>query len=71
MDHTNECTPKHLRVGVNSALVNDAALARLLIRKGLITLEEYESAIAYQMELEVQAYETNLSQYFGKKITLS
>jgi hypothetical protein len=37
----NDTTPKHLRVGVNSALVESGALAELLIGKGLITRTEY------------------------------
>ena len=54
---TAETTPKHLRVGVNSAMVNDAAIARLLIGKGIITLAEYEGAVADEMEREVKRYE--------------
>lgn len=54
-------TAKHLRVGVNSALVNDAALVRLLVAKGLITMEEYLREVADQMEREVKRYEERLS----------
>ena len=32
--------PKHLRVGINSAMVEHAALVRLLISKGVITDED-------------------------------
>ena len=49
--------PKHLRVGINSALVNDAAIATLLIEKGIFTLEEYQKAVADAMEREVVRYE--------------
>jgi len=52
-----DTTPKHLRVGVNSAMVNDAAITKLLIEKGLFTMEEYAKAVADEMELEVQRYE--------------
>jgi hypothetical protein len=48
-----EDTPSGLRVGVNSAMVNDVALATLLIEKGIITEDEYEGAIADAMETEV------------------
>lgn len=57
--------PKHLRVGVNSALVNDAALAKLLIAKGIITLQEYMIAVADEMEEEVQRYEASANKGFG------
>lgn len=58
---SDDATPKHLRVGINSALVNDAALVRLLIDKGVLTLAEYERAVADQMEREVADYEARLS----------
>lgn len=49
--------PKHLRVGVNSALVGNAALAKLLIDKGIFTLDEYGKVLADEMEREVARYE--------------
>ena len=55
-----ECEPKHLRVGINSALVGNAALARLLIEKGVFTLDEYEAAQAAEMEAEKDRYEHRL-----------
>jgi len=55
-----ECEPKHLRVGVNSAMVGNAALARLLIDKGVFTLDEYEAAQADEMEAEQARYENRL-----------
>jgi len=56
-DRAAATEPKHLRVGINSALVNDAALVQLLIRKGIITMDEYASAVADEMEIEVKRYE--------------
>lgn len=53
-------SPKHLRVGVNSSAVSLAALAGLLIEKGLITLDEYERANADEMEIEKRRYEERL-----------
>ena len=50
-------TPKHLRVGINSTLVGQAAIAGLLIERGLFTLDEYEKALADEMEAEVRRYE--------------
>lgn len=53
-------SPKHLRVGVNSAQVGIAALGRLLIDKGVITMDEYEAAMAAEMEAEQARYEQRL-----------
>lgn len=64
-------TPKHLRVGVNAALVEGGAVARLLIRKGLITKEEYFDAIIEGMKREVKTYEARLSKATGAKVTLA
>ena len=63
--------PKHLRVGVNSALVDSSSLAKLLIDKGVITPVEYHEAIADGMEAEVRRYEERLSRAKGVKITLA
>jgi len=60
LSDTAETEPKHLRVGVNSSLLNDAAIARLLIDRGIFTEEEYVGALADQMEFEQQRYERRL-----------
>lgn len=66
MNYDSKSTePKHLRVGVNSAMVESASLAELLINKGVITADEYLEAIAAGMEREAKRYETELSQRFG------
>lgn len=57
--------PKHLRVGVNTALVDMASLVRLLIAKGTITEEEYAKAIADGMEAEAARYEERLGATCG------
>lgn len=64
-------TPKHLRTGINSALVNDAAIAKLLIDKGIITEPEYVAEVARQMELEQARFEAKLSEHFGRPIHLA
>lgn len=51
---------KHLRVGANSAMVSQAAIASLLIQKGVFTLEEYMESQALEMEKEVESYEKRL-----------
>lgn len=69
---TGSTSPKHLRVGVNMALIDSGALAGLLIRKGLIGQEEYEEALADMAEKEKARYEVLLgSHYGGKSITLA
>jgi hypothetical protein len=57
MEHEpKETEPKHLRVGINSALSNTGGLVTLLIEKGVFTLEEYHTAMADAMERESGAY---------------
>jgi hypothetical protein len=50
-------SPKHLRTGVNSAMVNAEAIATLLITKGIITELEYVEALADAAERELARYE--------------
>lgn len=57
--------PKHLRVGVNTALCDHAGLVRLLIEKGIITEAEYMKAIADEMEREVGRFEQRAKAHFG------
>jgi hypothetical protein len=52
-------------------MVDHAALAKLLIDKGLITEQEYLCAIADAMEAEKARYEKHLSNLLGKTITLA
>lgn len=60
-----ETTPKHLRVGVNSAQCSTAALAVLLIDKGVITDDEYVAAVADEMERERDRYQQWLAERLG------
>lgn len=68
---SNSATPKHLRVGVNSAMIDSAAMARVLMAKGLFTLAEYSEALADVAEAEQRAYEERLSGALGVKVTLA
>ena len=63
--------PKFLRVGVNTAMSDHAALARLLVEKGVITEDDYMAALADEMEREVTRYEQSLSAALGAKIALA
>lgn len=60
-------TPKMLRVGVNAAMSDHSGLAGLLIKKGIITFDEYENAMAEAMEREADRYEAEVNaQYPGQ-----
>jgi len=63
MDHargSDDGSPKHLRVGVNSAQVGIAALTALLIERGIFTLDEYLESLAREARKEVDRYEALL-----------
>ena len=63
-------TPKHLRTGVNSAIVQASGLALLLIDKGIITEHEYWRFQVDAFRREVTAYEERLSRILGARIQL-
>lgn len=65
-----ETAPKHLRVGINSAMVEHSALAALLIEKGVISEAEYLTALADGMERERDTYAEWLRAAFGANIDL-
>lgn len=60
-----ETRPKDLRVGVNSALVSDGALVKLLVDKGVITHEEFMVSLIEMMEREVENYRQRINQRIG------
>lgn len=55
-----ETTPKHLRVGVNVAMCDQAALVQLLVARGVITEVEYYEALCASMEREVKLYQERI-----------
>lgn len=63
-------TPKHLRTGVNAALVDNGSLVDLLVRKGFITSLEVAEAMAAGMEAEVKRYEARIAEHVGAEIKL-
>jgi len=65
-----ETSPKHLRVGVNSTMVEHSALVGLLLRKGVITEAEFYAALADAAEAEQRLYESWLSERTGAAIRL-
>ena len=48
-------SPKHLRVGINSLKAEQAALAHMLIERGLFTLKEYQEAMTVALEHEAES----------------
>lgn len=58
---TGECAPKHLRVGVNSALASAEGIGQLLVRKGVITDAELQEAITAAVEDRVRQYRALLN----------
>jgi hypothetical protein len=64
-------TPKHLRTGLDIAMVEHGALVRLLIKKGLITEEEYFEEVIAGLEDEKRQYEERLQQLYGGKTKIT
>lgn len=64
-------SPKSLRVGVNSAMVQTSAILDLLVDKGLVTAKEAEDAIIKGMETEVERYKQELAKATGAEINLA
>lgn len=52
--------PKFLRVGINSALIETSALARLMLSKKIITNDEYFEMIIQVWREEVERYLVDL-----------
>jgi hypothetical protein len=67
---SNEAEPKHLRVGVNMAMVEHCALIEVLINKGICSLEQIKAANITALEREVDAYEKQLSDHYGREVKL-
>lgn len=64
-DREHAASRKHLRVGVNSAMVDASAIALVLMRKGIITPLEYMEALAQKMEEEAAVYERRINDAHG------
>lgn len=57
-------SPKHLRVGVNSAMVEHSALVNLLFKKKIITDVEFMEELRLAMNNELAIYEAELGLSF-------
>lgn len=65
-------SPKQLRVGVNSSMIETSALTRLLLSKGIIAdFNEWFEILCQVAEEEVQRYERRLSQATGTSVKLA
>ncbi len=56
---------KHLRTGLNLVIRDHASLAKLLIKKGIITRPEYEDAILAGLKEELEMLEKMHGVKFG------
>lgn len=68
-NYGQDTQPKHLRVGVNSALISSSALVQLLVEKGILTEEEYVKRLADLTEEEVKMYEEQLPADLKGRVT--
>ena len=66
----NETEPKHLRVGINSAMCDTAAMVKLLVSKNVITMDEYWKFLADEAEAEAKRYADILTAHLGTPIIL-
>ena len=62
---SKETHPKHLRVGINNALIQNSALQMLLVIKGIITPVEYAEAVEFLVEREVERYRREVASAMG------
>lgn len=56
-----QCEPKHLRVGINSAMIEASALARLMLAKKICTADEYFEMIIQVWREEVERYQADVA----------
>ncbi|MBD2261412.1 hypothetical protein [Pseudanabaena sp. FACHB-2040] len=67
----SQVAPKHLRVGVNSAMVEHSAVVRLLLEKGIFTELEFYESLCEVMEEEAQRYKRQLREHYGGDVDLA
>lgn len=66
LEHGSDCaSPKHLRVGINMGKADMAGLVMLLIKKGVITEEEYIAAITDSANDELAFEEKIVNDKYG------
>lgn len=67
---SKEASPKHLRTGLNLAMVDIGALISLLVEKGVFTLDEFAEKQQELLEVEKGKYEKQLSAILGSQVRL-
>jgi hypothetical protein len=65
LERCDEASPKHLRVGVNSALVDSGTIAELLVERGIFTRKEFLRKLVETMRREVEDYQERIKNAFG------
>ena len=66
----SETSPKHMRAGTNSAILQTSALTKLLMDKGIITELEWWTVLVEFAENEVRLYQEAISAMMGEQIYL-
>lgn len=61
---------KMLRTGINMAMLEQGAMWKLLLDKGVITEDEMRQALVDALEREVAEYEVTLTKRMGRPVTL-
>lgn len=67
---TAETSPKHLRTGINSSLIESSALVKTLVEADVIDWETFRDNVIFMLKLEVKNYEERLSKVMGTSIRL-
>lgn len=73
LEHENQTAQnmfKHLRTGLNLVMSDHGSLGRLLVKKGLITQEEYFTTVLEGLKTELESLEKKLSERFGHEVHL-
>lgn len=65
LKHAN---PKHLRTGLNMAMCEHGALMQVLLEKGVVTEEEYYTAVMEMLEKEIESYQKWTEKNLGMKV---
>lgn len=66
----SDTSPKRTRVGINSALLQTSALAKLLMDNRIITELEWWTVLVEFAENEVRMYQEVLSSFSGEQVYL-
>lgn len=66
----SDTSPKHLRVGINSAMNETSVLAQLLIKNQVISEQEYWELMVEMMQREVNLYKKRIADTMGAEVNL-